>query len=259
MVFCHDLYYPPANATRRLHVWLPDDYDRSSERYPVMYMFDGQNLFFDEAATYGTCWGLADFLGGWDKPMVVVGMECSHEGTGRLDEYCPYPMRFFGKAVRPLGEETFRWVLSDVKPWVDGSLRTWGHREATGIGGSSMGGLMSAYGAIRHNDAFGKAACLSTFVKRSGRWLLPELERASVSPDTRVYLGWGEAEQGRMRAGGDPQADSEEARATARLAAGLKARGARVLALCQRGGQHNEASWAHQVPRMMRFLWEDGE
>ncbi|MBR3347041.1 MAG: alpha/beta hydrolase, partial [Solobacterium sp.] len=67
MILQRPMYYPPANEDRLLHIYLPDDYFDSEERYPVMYFFDGHNLFFDHYATYGTCWGMKEFLDHWQK------------------------------------------------------------------------------------------------------------------------------------------------------------------------------------------------
>ena len=94
MVIKRDFTYSPKGRNRPLHIYLPDDYDRTDTRYPVMYFFDGHNLFFDRDATYGKSWGLKDFLDGWGKDMIVVGMECGHQGqplqflctTGRRDD-----------------------------------------------------------------------------------------------------------------------------------------------------------------------------
>ena len=84
MVEKRDVLFTPAGSTRRLHIDLPEGYDGSDERYPVMYFFDGHNLFSNEDATYGKSWGLREFLEGWEKRLIVVGVECSHEGAFRL-------------------------------------------------------------------------------------------------------------------------------------------------------------------------------
>lgn len=258
MVIYHDMHYPPADSVRRLHIYLPDSYDASGERYPVMYMFDGHNLFFDDHATYGKSWGLRDFLDGWEKPLIVVGMECCHEGYGRLDEYGPYAAKIVGHQINPMGEQTFCWLLDEVKPWVDAHFRTWAHREATGIGGSSMGGIMSLYGVVAHNDVFGKAACLATFVRRYERQVLRDLREMGIEADTRVFLSWGEDENGRVPAGADPATESPEAKATARLTAALERYGACTRTYFQAGGRHNEASWERQNALWLNFLWREG-
>ena len=67
--------YSPKGKNRTLHIYLPRGYDSSGERYPVMYFFDGHNLYRDQDATYGKSWGLETFLDRWSKDMIVVGME----------------------------------------------------------------------------------------------------------------------------------------------------------------------------------------
>lgn len=256
-VFVHDFWYWPANRTRRLHVYLPNGYEQSDERYPVMYFFDGHNLFFDEHATYGKSWGLKTFLDQWEKPLIIVGMECSHEGEARLDEYCPYGGRHFGHEIVGIGAQTLQWIANDVKPWADATLRTWAHREATGIGGSSMGGLMSLYGVIAHNDVFSKAACLSTGIRIWRRELQRELRAASINPDTRIYLSWGEHEAGRYRHEVNPATDSPEAKAELDFIARLQRAGADTCCYFQPDGRHCEASWELQNERYLSYLWLD--
>ena len=249
------IYYPPANEERMLHIWLPQTYYQSSDRYPVMYFFDGHNLFFDEDATYGTCWGMYDFLNHWHKQIIIVGMECSHTGDERLSEYCPYDKYWGKKRVAGKGKETFAWIVNDIKPMIDQKYRTWSHREATGIGGSSMGGLMSMYGVLAYNHIFSKAACVSAGIF----WNLPqyrkELAGKSISPDTRIYMSWGEIEAGKAAHDGNPVFDTREARSTRKFERELQEHGARTYIYFQPEGRHCEADWARQVPIFMDWLW----
>ena len=76
---------------RTIHMYLPDDYLVTKKRYPVLYMFDGHNLFNDEDATYGKSWNLEQQIRWNHKELIVVGQECSHDGNARLDEYGPWP------------------------------------------------------------------------------------------------------------------------------------------------------------------------
>ena len=110
MIEKFNVLFSPANQDRCLHIYLPDDYHNSDERYPVMYMFDGHNLFYDSDATYGKSWGLKEFLDSWEKKIIVVGLECSHEGNARLTEYCPYYWDSFAGPVYGTGEQTMDWI-----------------------------------------------------------------------------------------------------------------------------------------------------
>ena len=245
MVIKREVLFTPADQARTLHIWLPDDYEETDERYPVMYFFDGHNLFYDSDATYGKSWGLKDFLERWEKKIIVVGIECSHEGNNRLVEYSPYHIvnKFFGD-LRGTGRETMRWMAEELKPMIDREYRTYPFREATAIGGSSMGGLMSVYAAIAHNDVFSKAACLSSAIGSSQKDILADFAKSPIDPDTRVYLSWGEKEGHNLRV-------------QYRTAAEFEKRGATVRLYEQPEGRHCEADWEKQIGRFMDFLWLD--
>lgn len=240
----------PLGKDRLVRLWLPDDMDRSGRTYPVVYMFDGHNLFRDEWATYGTCWGLADFLRRWEKQVIVVAPECDRQGNGRLREYAPYDMEIppFG-FFRGQGRRVMEWMLGELKPHIDRTYPTMPFRETTAIAGSSMGGLMSMFAVLRYNTWISKAACLSSSFRFCPDEIRAEAEGAQIDPDTRVYLSWGSREY--------PSAE-ELAAATAcnlHLSHILTEQGARTYPYLHVGGRHCEADWAEEVPRFMHYLW----
>ena len=259
MIIKRDMLYTAKQKNRALHIYLPDDYDSSEERYPVMYFFDGHNLFFDSDATYGKSWGLKDFLDSWQKKIMIVGIECGHEGRERLDEYSPYSFAsdFIG-AVNGMGDVTMRWIIDEIKPLIDSTYRTWPHREATGIGGSSMGGLMSLYAGIRYNAVFSKAACLSSAVHPCMSELIRDLSVSAVDPDSRFYLSWGTEEAGGTHEKPEDDWKTGTALCSRRIAELLEKHGADVSLFCQRGGRHCEADWEKQLPVFMNYLWLEG-
>ena len=243
----------PFGKDRVVRVWLPDEIETPGTGDPVMYMFDGHNLFRDEWATYGTCWGLADFLARWEKPMIVVAPECDREGNNRLIEYSPYdPMElppygtFHGR-----GAEYMDWLLGELKPWVDSHYPTIPFRETTGVGGSSMGGLMSLFAVLRYNRWFSKAACLSSSLRFCYPRLLQEAETAALDRDTRVYLSWGSAECQTKAA----LANATDLNLT--MSRTLTRRGVNTYPYLHVGGAHCEADWAVEVPGFMDYLWRE--
>lgn len=256
MIVKRDCYYWPKGENRMLHIYLPENYDTSGERYPVMYMFDGHNLFFDEDATYGTSWGLYDFMKGYDKQVIIVGMECSHRGNERLEEYCPYRKKMMGQWIDGIGDKTMQWIVNEVKPLIDRDYRTYGHREATAIGGSSMGGLMTLYAMLAYNGYFSKGAALSTGVFWNISNLRKELESHAIQPDTRIYMSWGEKEMGRAAYGKDPSKDTREARTVYKFERELQERGVKTYHYFQWGGEHCERDWRSQNQIYMDFLWK---
>ena len=258
MIVKRDVAFAPAGAgkTRRLHIWLPEGYAENGEHYPVMYFFDGHNLFSDEDATYGKSWGMKAFLEGWEKPLIVVGVECSHEGAMRLTEYCPYHFTkgFLGE-INGTGDATIRWMIDTLKPMIDREYRSMPFRDCTAIGGSSMGGLMSLYAAVRYNLWFSKAACLSSTIGPCMEDFREDIARCPISADTRVYLSWGSEEGGGSKMYPRSDTDSIMAARNGELAARLSDRGATTRIYGQPGGRHCEADWEKQVPAFMNFLW----
>jgi len=256
MVIKRDFIYSPKGENRRLHIYLPDSYYETDERYPVMYFFDGHNLYFDEDTTYGKCWGLKDFLDRWGKNMIIVGMECAHGPGERLGEYSPYSAKTgFMKGVEPTGDATFRWIVEEIKPVIDQDYRTYTNRQCTGIAGSSMGGLMALYGVVRYNEWFSKAACVSSAVGFCMPQMNRELKAYPVDPDTRVFLSWGTREAYGVTDHENEDFTSTTSKNNRKLAATLENQGAAVEICCQIGGNHCEADWEKQVPDFMDFLW----
>ncbi len=259
MIIKRDFIYSPKGTNRPLHIYLPEDYFESEERYPVLYFFDGHNLFFNEDATYGKSWGLKEFLDSWEKKLIVVGIECGHDGEERLSEYLPYPASkstYFGQFL-PAGDATMQWILSEVKPLIDLEYRTIPFRECTGITGSSMGGLMALYAAAHYNRWFSKAGCVSSAVGFCMRPLMSDLRKSDVSPDTRIYLSWGTRE---AHGGKNPDQEDRSSKTygwNKKIADHLIDRKATVKLHCQVGGGHCEADWEKLVPTFMNFLWAE--
>lgn len=256
MLIKQDCICTPVDKNRPLHIYLPDDYDESDEQYPVMYFFDGHNLFRDEDATYGKSWGLETFMSQWDKPMIVVGFECGHEGDERLAEYSPYHLtgNYIGE-VFGIGDSIFRWITEEVKPCIDGEFRTYYFREATGIGGSSMGGLMSLYGAARFNRFFSKAACLSPTIIPCVSELCRDIDESFIDPDTRVWLSYGEKEAFMGRRNVQGARENLTKLYTERIEDRLRAKRAAFETYVQPKGRHCEADWEKQIPMFMDYLW----
>jgi predicted alpha/beta superfamily hydrolase len=249
MVNKFDFWFAPANECRRIHLYLPNDYYNSSERYPVLYFFDGHNLFYDGDATYGKCLGLRDFLDGWGKKMIVVGIACSSNERTRAYEYIPYHIHnFIYGDIDGRGEETMSWIINDLKPFIDGNFRTIPFRECTAIGGYSLGGMMSLYAVIRHNVYFSKAVALSPAFLPAFEQFRGEIEGDNLSPDTRVFFSWGTNE-------GIPEYVYSLSESILYIEKMLQEKNVRTYICRQQDGIHNEESWQYTVPEFMNFLF----
>mgnify|MGYP003003687264 CR=1 FL=1 len=185
----------PFGLDRNTFVYLPDDWQSSGRRYPVVYMFDGHNLFFDSTATYGTCWGLKEYMDAHPQA-IIVAPECNHEGNARLEEYSPYDFVWQEYDIKGRGKAYLDWMVQELKPLIDAKYPTLPDRENTAIGGSSMGGLMSLYALLQYNDTYSRAAALSPSI-----WVAPDklaglVGRAKLEPGTVLYMDYGSREMG---------------------------------------------------------------
>lgn len=233
---------------RRAYVYVPGWWEEDPEqRFPVLYMFDGHNVFFDEDATYGKSWGMKEYLEYTDAPLIVAAVECNrHPDNGRLSEYSPFNFRYERfKTVPGRGKATMEWFTKVFKPLVDEEFPTLPGREDTFIAGSSMGGLMSLYALLEYNHVFSRAAALSPSL-----WVAPDrlarlVRGAETQPDTVLYMDYGSREMG---------AHELMRGQFARVAALLLERGVRLTCRIVPGGEHCEASWEKQIPFFIETL-----
>ena len=199
MVKRWNVMFPALNGPeeRTASIYLPESYSYEPERrYPVLYMFDGHNVFFDSDATYGKCWGMKEYLDYTNTQLIVAAVECSHDAdNGRLKEYSPYSFTDpkLGK-IQGMGKETMEWLIHSFKAQIDSQYRTLPDRTHTYIGGSSMGGLMSLYAVLEYNSCFSRAAALSPSIWTSPAQLEKLVKTADIQQDTVIYMDYGSRE-----------------------------------------------------------------
>ena len=236
----------PTAKPRRLYIRLPRGYDGSEKRYPVLYMFDGHNVFFDSHATYGKSWGMKEYLRRSGRELIVVAVECNHEGFRRLNEYTPwsFSIRRVG-TIEAQGRLTMEWITKELKPRIDAEYRTLPDRENTLIAGSSMGGLMSIFALVEYNDVFSRAAALSPCLFVDPKAMRELIRTRPLRSPSRIYLDMGSAEvDGHIRALTGLFDTAKE----------LTKAGADVAARVVPGGQHCEACWEERIPVFFDYL-----
>ena len=237
---------PVRREKRMVYVYVPDQAKENPKlRFPVLYMFDGHNLFLDSDATYGKAWGLKEYLDEHQVPLIVVGVDCNHRlPNGRLMEYSPYDFDYKGK-VEGRGERTMDWYASVLKMSIDKRYPTLRGRQNTFIGGSSMGGLMSLYAVLRYNHIYSRAAALSPSIWVAQEKLNELAEEVILKSGTVVYMDYGQKELKNHRG-----MLSGFAAFTARL----MEKGVLVNSRIVPGGTHCEASWEKQIPFFLDTL-----
>ncbi len=238
---------------RDLIVYVPPEYDRQSDRtYPVLYLQDGQNLF-DPRTSFipGRTWEVreqadAAILAGEVEPLIIVGI---YNTPARLAEYTHERDWQMG------GGEAAQYGLTltrEVLPFIASLYRVRTDRDSTGLGGSSLGGLVSLYLGLRYATWFGKLAVLSPSVWWNHKSILGYVnERApGIWDRPRVWLDVGDKEGRRTLH------DTEML--NRRLKANHWRAGETLHFEKVHGGTHDEASWARRVRPMLKFLFPAG-
>lgn len=234
---------------RDLIVYLPPGYDAQPlRRFPVLYLHDGQNLF-DGTTSFipGMDWHVGQTADQWIQegrvePLIIVGIY--NAGKQRLGEYTPTraPKLGGGRANRYA-----KFLLEEVRPFVHNQYRVQGGAENTGIGGSSLGGLVSLYLGLRQPRIFGKIAALSPSVWWNERVILRFASTTFVKPLPRIWLDIGTREGPRI-------VDDVERFRDILIGKGWQLDQNLHYERAE-GAEHNEAAWAQRVGPFLQFLF----
>jgi predicted alpha/beta superfamily hydrolase len=234
-------------------VWayLPASYDENTlATYPVLYMQDGQNLFDPTLAFGGNEWMVDETLDaasegdGSIRELIVIGPEA---GPARMYEYTPTSDPSQGTSGG--GDLYLDMLVHELKPQVDAMLRTQPGRATTGLLGSSLGGLIAAYGGVVHPETFGIVGAMSPSTWWDNDVIIGKVNGmpASARP-LRVYVDSGDS-----GTGNDDVTDTNMLAATY-LSIGYTD-GVDFRHVVQAGGQHNEIYWAQRLPGALAFLF----
>lgn len=242
--------------TRFLRVWLPPGYEsaeNSAQRYPVLYLNDAQNLFEPATSFTGVEWQVDEtaerlIQEGQIPPMIIVGID--NAGKDRFREYMPHrslnPMM-----LRVQGNRYPNFLIKEVMPFVARNYRVASGPENTGLGGSSLGALISLYTAAVHPGWFGRLLVESPSLWASNRQMIKESRAVKRWPE-RIFLATGTAEAGREDRDRSVVDDVRELAGIFRRA-GLDDR--RLKLVIEEGATHHESAWAHRFPDALLFLF----
>ncbi|MEQ9423968.1 MAG: alpha/beta hydrolase-fold protein [Cyclobacteriaceae bacterium] len=239
-----DYEIPQLGKRRRICVLLPHDYEESDKHYPVLYMNDGQNLFGDRApfGIWGVDEKMAILAENGFKDLILVTID--HGEKDRIAEYSPYFSWRFGRGD---GKKYLQFVTETLKPYIDSHYRTKPERMTTGIGGSSMGGLISLYAGLRFAQYFGKLLVFSPSL-----WLTHKIFIKAINAGRElmmdIFLYAGGSESATMLAHVD------------KLKATLKRHPEiDIRVSIDPIGQHNEFKWGQEFPKAVEWLFFNKE
>jgi predicted alpha/beta superfamily hydrolase len=240
-------------SERDIIVYLPPGYEQERRRrYPVLYLHDGQNIF-DGATSFipGGEWRMDEtaqalIQAGEIRPLIIVGIY--NAGTDRIDEYTPTR----DAEVKQGGRADFygRMLVEELKPFIDAAYRTRRGPESTGLGGSSLGALVSLYLGLKYPRVFGQLAIVSPSVWWDQRMMVRGVQALGKKTRTRIWLDVGTKE------GRQPTDAVNNARL---LRDALIAKGWRENAdlkyVEDEGAEHNEKAWAERGGPLLKFLY----
>ncbi len=235
---------------RDVLIYLPPDYQKEPERrYPVLYLHDGQNLF-DGATAYvpGQEWSVDETAEALIRakeiePLIIVGVNNARDH--RIDEYTPTRDQNRKRGGR--AQLYSEMLLHEIKPRIDMDFRTLSGPENTGVGGSSLGGLLTLVIGMRLPHQFGKIAAMSPALWWGDRYIVRQAQELKEKFPSQIWLDMGTEE-------------SEECLRDSRaLYEALTAKGWQEGSDLHyqevSGAGHNEAAWAARIGNVLKFLF----
>jgi len=252
----HEFHSRIFRNTRFLRVWLPPGYDdpeNAGLHYPVLYLNDGQNLFEAATSFTGIEWQVDEtgdrlIREGVVPPMIIVGVD--NAGRARIREYMPH-RSLHPMMMRAHGTRYPAFLFKEVFPFMARNYRVATGPENTGLGGSSLGDLISLYTAAVRPGVIGRLLLESPSLWASNRQLIRQSRGVKRWPE-RVFLATGTAEAGRQDKDQSMVDDVRELAAILRRA-GLD--DTRLRLVIDDGASHHETAWARRFPEALAFLF----
>ncbi|GAB4398047.1 MAG: alpha/beta hydrolase-fold protein [Anaerolineales bacterium] len=254
----HENFVSAFVPTRHVDVWLPPAYFADeSARFPVLYMHDGQNLFDPALAYTGVDWGVDETLNALGIAAIVVG---AWNSSQRWRDYMP--QRAFGTLAaarreffvqhaggEPVSDGYLRFLVEELKPFIDTHYRTLPEASHTFIMGSSMGGLISLYAIEQYPQVFGGAGCLSTHFPAGEEPLVDFLGARLPDPAThKLYFDFGTRTL-------DHNYEPYQRRMDDWLARAGYVQGKTCLTRKFEGHEHTESAWRARLHIPLGFLF----
>jgi predicted alpha/beta superfamily hydrolase len=238
-----NFYMPQLDRTRRIWIYYPPDYNESAKSYPVLYMHDGQNLF-ETVTSFAGEWEVDETLNelaeeGYQVP-IVIGID--NGGQYRTEELTPWKHEDYPTGR---GEDYMAFIVETLKPHVDSNYRTIPDRENTGIMGSSLGGLISTFGAMKYQDVFSKSGPFSPAYWINNDSIWDFIHETGKMENIRFYQNAGGNE-------GSDYIDMMYQMEDSLKAAGFNNIESKVI----EGGDHNEATWRDDFANGYLYLFD---
>lgn len=236
-----------------VHVYLPPEFNKKNQPYSVLYMHDGQNLFFDQDATYGHSWRVHESIEALNlQYLIVVAIDSNHH---RLDFYSPYPNhsdydRYFKKKCGGLGAVYSNFIVKVLKPFIDHTYPTNPDKAHTYVAGSSMGAYISLYQIAKYPHIFSVCGLFSTALWFNDEALINDVLSSNLNHEHHAFLCVGTIEVS------DDESNPKNltyVTDTQRLEKILKQKSVDTLSIIEKE-KHHELAWRNQFKHFLKLL-----
>ncbi len=238
------MYMPQLDSYRKILIYLPPNYEEeTTKKYPVVYLQDGQNVF-DAKTAYSKEWHADESLNNLyhNEGIEVIAVAIYNGGNQRMAEYSPYKNKHVSK---PQGEAYVNFIRKDLKPFIDATYRTKTDAPNTGILGSSMGGLIAFYAAMKHPETFGKVGVFSPSFWISTKAYQLAQNNSKNNPSSYYFL------VGKQE--GDTMLEDTQKMVQLMQKKGFPKQ--QLKAEYITNGTHNESFWSAYFPNAIRWLF----
>ena len=246
---------------RKVRILLPEDYERSSEKYPVLYMFDGQNVFDEEDSFGGVTWGVKETVENLVnekkiRPLIIIALD--NAGEKRLDEYGPWAFSDDTYSSEGKGKEFAAFFVESFIPIMEEKYPILTDRSSRYLAGSSMGALITAYLGAKYPKLFSSLGIFSLASWVSEKEFLKMIHKEADFRETRFFIQVG-TEESRGEKSGKVEIESSQKYVdnTLRFIKAVILRGADAHHMSVNiavGKTHNEEAWASFMPQFLLWL-----
>ena len=252
-----NFYMRSLRRTRKITIYIPDNYKTSNKRYPVLYINDGQNAYFDEESFMKISWGFYDFVKSVNLDIIMVAIPCNFTLHKREDEYGPWPiskdillMEYGNENLKIGGEgdKYIRFIVKQLKPYIDNHFPT--DKDDCAMVGSSMGGIITTYAAIKYGYIFKKTASLSSAYWFYIKEFCELIEKSDLSSIECFYMDLGGNE-----GNGDDYISKIYYESNEIIYNKLIEKSDRINVRFFEDACHNEEQWRQRVPIFMDLFY----
>ncbi|TDT69230.1 putative alpha/beta superfamily hydrolase [Hypnocyclicus thermotrophus] len=266
-IITEEIYIKQLKKNRKVRIYLPNDYEKSDKKYPVIYMHDAQNIYNIGISAYGMEWNVDKTLDSifekTKKGFIVVGIDNASERNGaeRITEYSPFINNNLykitdkyndGYTLGGKGDKYAEFIVNDLKLYIDKKYKTLSDRENTAIIGSSMGGFISIYIGLKYQNIFSKIGGLSNAIWFAENDMIQFIKNIKKENDMTIYLDVGTNETSDERVDNFNELYINGNKKTYEI---LKEKGFNVNFYLIEGAKHNEVYWAKRFSNVIEALF----